>query len=247
MVQAVVLKRNGEAMEAVLRGVRSMIDAFNETPGRLLPGVRIVISATRVDAASPDDFAEAFEAPNDGGLVKVFGQDLEGLATVGETVRKQLETVPGVEALGVIPETGKAGLSLAVDREKCARWDVATADVVAVISAARDGLNCTQMVEGSELYHVVVCSPARCRRKEEAIMSLPVDTGGGVGPVTPRLRLRDVVESRDNKALLAAVAIYRENGERLMAVRFRGDAKAAAAAQRAVAVPTPYRTVWVGR
>jgi cobalt-zinc-cadmium resistance protein CzcA len=247
VVQAVVLKRHGECTDAVLGGVRLKIDELNETPGQLLPGVRIEISATGVDAASSDDFAEAFEAPADGGLVKVFGPDLDGLAETCETVRKQWEIVPGVEVVRVIPSTGNARLPLLVDREKCARWGVATADVVAVINAARDGVTCAQRAEGSERYDVVVRWPARWRGNDEAIVDLPVDSGGGVGPATPRLRLRDLVSPRDKDALVGAVVIYREDGKRMIAVRFRGDAKAAAAARRAVAVPAPYRTEWVGR
>jgi Cu/Ag efflux pump CusA len=246
-VRAVVLRRHGEAREAVLRGARFKIDELNETSGKLLPGVRIEIEAAGVDAAGLDDFAEAFEAPSDGGLVKVFGPDLEALAKAGETVRKQLEAVSGVEAVRVIPETGKAEPSLHVDRQKCARWGVAMADVAAVVNAAFDGATCTQRVEGSELYDVVVRWPARCRKDEEAILNLPVDLGSGVGLATPRLRLRDVVAPRDKDTLVGTVAIHRENGERMIAVRFRGDAKTSAAARRAVAAPAPYRTAWVGR
>jgi Cu/Ag efflux pump CusA len=244
-VQAVVLARPGEDREAVLRGARTRIEELNGTPGKLLPGTRIEIAAEGAGAGGPDDFPEAFEAPADGGLVKVFGPDLGGLAQAGEAVRQQLAAVPGVAAVRVIPGTGKARLSLEVDRQKCARWGVAVADVMAVLSAARDGITCAQGAEGGEVCDVVLRWPQRCRQGEEAILNLPVDTANEGGRAAPRLRLRDVAAPRDAGA--GAVAIYRENGERLIAVRFRGDAKAVAAARQAVAVPAPYRAEWGGR
>jgi Cu/Ag efflux pump CusA len=246
-VQAVVLRRHSESTEEMLRRIQFAIDEINETPGKLLPGVRIEIAAAGVDAARPDDFAEAFEAPSDGGLVKVFGPDLDGLAKAGETVRKQLAAIPGVETVRVIPEMSKARLSLQVDHQECARWGVVMAEAIAVVNAAFDGATCTQMVEGSERYDVVVRWPARYRKNEEAILNLPVDTGNGAGPAKLRLRLRDVVVPRDQDALVGAVVIYHENSKRMIAVSFRGDTRAAAAAQRAVAVPVPYWTEWVGR
>jgi hypothetical protein len=96
-VEAVVLRLRGEDPAAVLRGLRVRIDELNGAPGKLLPGVQVEIAAEGAAAADPDDFAEAFESPPDGGLVKLFGPDLAGLEKAAQQVRKQLEAVPGVE------------------------------------------------------------------------------------------------------------------------------------------------------
>jgi Cu/Ag efflux pump CusA len=245
-VDVVVRVRPGEDREAVRRGARSAAEGLNGKPGKLLPGTRVEITAEGAGAARPDDFAEAFEPPADGGLVKVSGPDPGGTAAAAEAVRQQLAAVPGVGEVRVVPGTGQPRLSLEVDRQKCARWGVAVADVVAVVSAARDGIPCARVAAGGEPCDVAVRWPERCRRSEEAVLDLPVDTANEGGPAAPRLRLRDLAAPRAEGGA-APVALYRENGERLIAVRFRGAAPAVAAARQAVAVPAPYRALWVGR
>jgi hypothetical protein len=113
------------------------------------------------------------------------------------------------------------------------------------------------------------------RRGEESILDLPVDVvnnavvpavsapmvPGGPAPIAaaPRLRLRDLVSPRgaDGRAdpngrfvRPVAAAIWRENGRRLIAVRFRirdrneSDVLAEARAKLAPLIAEPYRAEW---
>jgi Cu/Ag efflux pump CusA len=274
-VEAVVLKLPGETTEAVRQGLRARIEGLNATPGRLLPGVQIEVRAEGAAAAGADDFAQAFAAPPGGGLVKIFGPDLGQLGRLADQVKLQLQGVEGVEGVRVLPVAGRDPLEWRVDDEKCARWGVRNADVVAVLQVAFGGATCTQVIEGDLLFDLTVCWPARCRKDTEAILNLPVDVGGGaapaadplrpvvVGPVpvppampAPRLRLRDLVTPSDPGGEFVrpgAGAIYREDGARLVAVRFdvqgRDAAKVVAEVQQRAAslFQPPYRAEWDGR
>jgi Cu/Ag efflux pump CusA len=250
-IEAVILRRRGEAAAELLRRLRERIDTLNGTPGKVLPGVQIEIREEGAAAAEPDDFAEAFEASRPGsGLVKIFGDDLEGLEGAAQGVRKQLEPVAGVEGVRVLNVMGRAVGPLVVDRKKCARWNMSVADMGVALSTALEGAPCTQLVEGVQRYDVMVRWPQRSRRNEEAILELPMS-----GADTP-LRLRDVVTPPDkdgdtdpNKPFVrrGPVAIYRENGKRLIAVRFHATSSARAAARHAVSVAAPFRAKWGGR
>src|SRR5262249_11497318 len=105
---------------------------------------------------------------------------------------------------------------LRVDREKCARWGVAAADVNRLIETAVGGRAVTQMIEGEKTFDITLCWPDRLSRGETALLDLPVDVtnnvvtpgaSGAPGPAPPtgpegkappvqgmpRLRLRDLV------------------------------------------------------
>ena len=60
----------------------------------------------------------------------------------------------------------------------------------------------------------------------------------GVSNITVRRALRDLVHDG---------LIYRENGVRLIAVRFRATGSAADRARQSVSLPAPYRVEWAGR
>jgi Cu/Ag efflux pump CusA len=265
-VEGRVLRRHGEEASVVRELVRERIDELNATAGRLLPGVRIEI--VNEGASEEDDFALAFEAEPGTSLVKVIGSDLDGLQWVADKVRKQAEAIDGIEDVRVVSVKDERRLSLVADRQKCARWGVAVADVLACLRAALGGAPCTQMVEGDRLVAVTVRWPDRLCRNAEALLDLPIAVEGGppqrslapTGPIvpgaeqpiqhSPRLRLRDVVErpEKDGQVIRREVgAIYRENGVRLIAVRVRGTEAAVARAREAAALPAPYRIEWAGR
>jgi Cu/Ag efflux pump CusA len=267
-VQAVVLRRQGEDTPVLLHALRDRIGSLNVTPGKLLPGIRIEITGEGEEAVEPDDFAEAFEAAPGGGVVRIFGPDLAGLEQAAEEVRKQLAAAPGVEEVKALRLYGGVRLSLVADRPKCARWGVAVADVMACLRAGLGGAPCTQMIEGDQLYDVMVRWPQRCCRDEKALLDLPITTSvagasgvagapstTGIGPQqaisqVPRLYLRHVVIEQDKDDPFGrreVRAIHRENGQRLISVRFQASSTAAKEARQVLSLPAPYRVEWVWR
>jgi cobalt-zinc-cadmium resistance protein CzcA len=222
-----------------------------------------------------DDFQTAFAAVPGAGLLKISGPDLDGLEKLAGRAREELQKIQGVEGVRVRHVAGRAHLDLLVDRDKCLRWGVSAADVNDAIALASGGLRATKMIEGEKIFDIALLWPAAQRRGEEAVLDLPVDVVNNavvpaapahmlpVGPApiaaAPRIRLRDLVSPRgaDRHAdpngrfvRPVAAAIWRENGRRLIAVRFRirdrdeADLLAEARTKLAPLFAGPYRADW---
>ncbi len=198
-------------------------------------------------------------------MLKIIGPDLDELERLAGPVQGILHNVPGIENIAAYHSLGRLRLDFRIDPGKCLRWGVPAADVSAVLQPALGGNTVSQMVEGEKTFNITVRWPKRLRDSETAILDLPIDiTNNKVdvgGPLknTPRLRLRDLVspvgkdgEPDPKGAFLrsGAAAIYRENGRRLLPVRFsvRGrplaDARAEAAKKLAPLLKAPYCIEW---
>ncbi len=225
--------------------------------------------------------------------IKIIGPDLKELEQIANKAAGELTKVRGIQNVGVFSILGQTNLEFAIDREKCAKWNVSIADVQDALATAVGGKAFTQMVEGERTFDITLRWPERLRMDENQILDIPVDviknrvesqsqdqpatlafTGSNVTqprstesifleqPVSvPRRRLRDLVTplndkgDRDPKATFTrsgASTIYREQGERLIAVKFsvrgRDLASAVAEAQDRTRhlFKAPYRDQWSG-
>jgi cobalt-zinc-cadmium resistance protein CzcA len=206
--------------------------------------------------------------------IKIIGPDLHELERIANKAAGELSKVRGIQNVGVFNILGQTNLEFAIDRQKCAQWDVSIADVQDALATAVGGKSFTEMVEGERTFDITLRWPERLRMDENQILDIPVDviknrvepansdrpanlaiTGSNVTqPVStgsiylqqptgvPRRRLRDLVTplndegERDPHAKftrMGASTIYRENGERLIAVKFsvRGRDLASAVAE----------------
>jgi Cu/Ag efflux pump CusA len=222
-----------------------------------------------------DDFQETFVAGPGAGLLKIFGPDLGELERLAGRAEAELRKLTGVAYVHTHHIREKPSLEFRLDPDKCARWRVNTTDVNNAIALAVDGRRATQMVEGEKTFDVTLLWPESYRRSAESILDIPVDVpnlavgpGGAPGekpapPIdaVPRLRLRDLVSPRgadgepDPNAPFVrpgAAAIWREQGRRLIAVRFgigdQDEAHVLAEARDKLAYlfQTPYRAEWSG-
>jgi Cu/Ag efflux pump CusA len=242
---------------------------------RKFPGTDWWFSAT-----CRDSFEEAFTAAPGEGLLKIYGPDLAELEKLAEKVRDKLRTVKGTENVGVVNIMGKTNLVLRVDLDKCKKWGVSAAEVNKFIQTALAPSErvISQMVEGEKLTPIVLRLspwPKWQRSSVISILDIPLDiinnkvvpvtgpspappaTGSGpparIGSLadTPRLRLRDLVSPVAKDFLrLGAVAIYREGGKRMIAVRYsvrdRDEATIRAEAKKKTdhLFKAPYRARW---
>ena len=225
--------------------------------------------------------------------IKIIGPDLKELERIANKAAGELSKVRGIQNVGVFNILGQTNLEFAIDREKCAKWNVSIADVQDALATAVGGKSFSQMVEGERTFDITLRWPERLRMDENQILDIPVDviknrvepsssdqpaslafTGSNVKqPVStesiyteqpagvPRRRLRDLVTplndkgERDAKATFTrsgASTIYREQGERLIAVKFsvrgRDLASAVAEAQQRTdkLFSGAYRAQWSG-
>jgi Cu/Ag efflux pump CusA len=233
-----------------------LLDEFGAGLDRAVPGVSW--SCTRKPF---DGFREMFQVASDFELVKIIGPDLDELERLASQTRKELEAIPGIVHVGGSPVHGQPHLEFRLDPEKCSRLGVSVADAGEVLRMAVGSKTVTRLVEGERTYELVLRWSASRRMSATAILDLPVDVAPAAGPavvLTPRLRLQDLVTPGDAHGQpdpqgafvrQGVGAIYREQGKRLISVRFQvtGDrANVLRAAQDRVnpLVTAPYRTEW---
>jgi cobalt-zinc-cadmium resistance protein CzcA len=252
-----------------------------------------------------DNVMESLSGVKGDNSVKIIGPDLDKLEKLADKVKAEIASVRGIEEVGVFHALGQPNLELPIDREKCDRWGINVADVLAAIRSAVGGQALTQMVEGEKTFDVTLRWPAPLRNNLASILNIPVDvtnnvvtasyvasrgtttqTGGSVGvaatgsalesanntgnkfsaafndPTTiPRRRLGSLVTPLNAKGEQTpdgsfvrpgASTIYREQGNRLIAVKFsvrgRDLAGAVKEAQEMTAqlFQAPYRAEWSG-
>jgi Cu/Ag efflux pump CusA len=234
------------------RTVPELVQDFKDELDRKLIGVDWSISTVH-----RDPLLEAVMPAEGEHLVKITGPDLDELERLADRLKTALRTIQGIEKIRSSRLMGRPSLELPIDRKKCASQGISVADLQTVIQLAIGGKPITQMIEGEKTFDVVLRWPPPLRQSEAAILNLPVDAPGD--GMRPRLRLRDLVTplADDGKpnpkgefVRRGAAAIYRENGRRLIAVKFgvreRKSADVLAEIQKATAarVKDPYRIEW---
>ncbi len=237
--------------------------------------------------------------------VKIIGPDLQELEHAADRVVKALKGIQGLEDVGAYRIMGQSNLTLPIDRQKCARWNLKVGDVQAVVDTAVGGKPFSQMIEGERNFDITLRFAQERRADLDAILNIPVEVGGntvassqspgqsatpvsgsstGPSPTgsnaampalsgsglnatlndlgrTPHRRLGDLVTPQDpdgrpnphgSFVQQGASDIYRDQGERLIAIKFdihgRDLAGAVAEAKRKTKdlIHAPCRLEWSG-
>jgi Cu(I)/Ag(I) efflux system membrane protein CusA/SilA len=121
--------------------------------------------------------------------IRVYGDNLDGLAEAARNVAERLRQIPQVEAATVNPDIvlGVPYVEFDVDRETAARFGMSTMAVNQIIETALGGMNLTQTVEGRERYPVRIRYQRDIRERIDDLPHLPVVTESG--EVVPLSRL----------------------------------------------------------
>src|SRR3984957_19490232 len=178
--------------------------------------------------------------------VKIYGEDLQVLENKDDEIKRILSQVPGFTELTVVRELGQPSVQIDVDREKIARYGINVSDVEGVIQAGVGGQAATQVIQGEQLFDLVVRMKPEYRSSTHDIGNLLVPTPSG--QQVPISELADIHQGN------GASFIYRENNSRYIGVQFsienRDLARAVGDAQKAVrqsvVMPQGYRLDWTG-
>jgi Cu(I)/Ag(I) efflux system membrane protein CusA/SilA len=108
--------------------------------------------------------------------VKVYGQNLDSIATVSERVKAALEKVRGVKDLYVEPVTGGKYLSIEVNRDALGRYGLSVDDVNMVVESAIGGSQIGQTIEGRQRFSISVRLPQDYRNSVEQLKRIPLTT-----------------------------------------------------------------------
>lgn len=106
--------------------------------------------------------------------VKVFGDDMDVLLSVGEQIASVLETVPGAADVRTEQITGLPVLTVDIDRARMARYGVNVQDVQETIMIAVGGRSTGLIYEGDRRFELQVRLPEQLRGDIETLKRLPI-------------------------------------------------------------------------
>lgn len=193
-----------------------------------------------------DNVEEAMSGVKGENSLKLFGDDIDVLATEADKIRDVMAQVPGIADLGVFRETGQPELLVSIRRGASARYGLLAQDVDAAVQAAIGGIAATQILQGDRRFDFVIRYKPEFRSTPEEIRNILLPTPNG-----SRVPLGQVADVSLHEG---AFMIYRENGRRYIPVKFsvRGrdlsdtirDAQARLARQ--IHLPQGYHLEWAG-
>jgi cobalt-zinc-cadmium resistance protein CzcA len=163
---------------------RKSLQVLMEEKMSLHPGLLFSFSqpiATRVDELLSGVKAQL--------AIKLFGPDLDGLATTGKAIEALVRGVEGTRGVEMEQIAGEAQLVLRPDRAALARYGIPVAQVMDLVSDAIGGREAGQVIKGNERYDIYVRLGESYRDSIEAIRSLILQAPNGAW-----LRLGDVAQ-----------------------------------------------------
>jgi cobalt-zinc-cadmium resistance protein CzcA len=181
------------------------LEAAMRTALESVPGVSILFTTPlgmRIDeglGGTPADLS-----------IRVFGPDLDQLASAGAQVRELIEDVEGIEDLRVEAATGLPQLRVSIDRTAVARTGLTPGDVVRALRVGLVGAEASEVWVGQRRYDLIVRLSDSARGSVAAIRNLRLESHDGTRiPIDQVARIEEV---------LSPGTIRRESGTRRIAV-----------------------------
>jgi heavy metal efflux system protein len=212
-----------------------------------LPGV-----PTNFSQVIQDNVEEALSGAKGEIVVKLFGSDLDILEDKSEQIVGILNGIRGATDVAAFKIGGQSELTIAVDRDKTARYGINVSDVNNVIQTALAGNAVNTFYEGDRRFDVILRLQPRYRDAVDDIADLqvPLPTAGGATAGT--IALGDIAKIEVRQG---ATRIAREAGGRNVAVKVnlvgRDQGSFVAEAQRRVSeevrLPPGYHITWGGQ
>ena len=196
--------------------------------------------------------------------VKVFGDDMDVLAEVGNQIESVLSVVPGAADTKVEQTTGLPLLTIQLNRGEMARLGLNVADVQEVIEVAIGGKTVGQVFEGDRRFDILIRLPEQLRANVDELTRLPIPLPQAQRSMAG-VNVAAVVTQAQAFVPLGSVAtieiapgpnqVSRENGKRRVVVtaNVRGRdigsfvTEAEQRMREAVTIPAGYWTAWGGQ
>ena len=126
-----------------------------------------------------DNVEEAASGVKGSIAVKVFGKDLYESEKLAVQIDKILNTVQGIEDLGVIRNIGQPELRIELNERQLARYGVAKEDVQSIIEMAIGGKSASLLYEDERKFNIMVRYSEEFRQNEEEIGKILVPAMDG--------------------------------------------------------------------
>ena len=138
--------------------------------------------------------------------IKVYGDDLSQLRRAAEEIRQAINDVPGLVDLAVEQSFGQPQVQVIVNRQACARYNVAAADILEIVELAVGGEVIDEFYLNSRRFGIHVRFQEAYRSDPEAIGNLLVPSASGAQ--VPLSQLADV------KKVIGPIQVNREHNQR---------------------------------
>ena len=200
-----------------------------------------------------DNVEEAASGVKGENSIKIFGNDLATLEKTADSIRRIMETIPGVTDLSVFTSLGQPTVKIDIDREQAARYGLAAGDINTVVQAAIGGQPAGNLYEpGSDRnFPMIVRLAPEYRKNLDAIGRITVGAQNPSGNGIMQVPLKDVAKI---SLVSGASFIYREQQQRYIPLKFsvRGRdlgstvLEAQHKVEEQVKLPGGYHLEWVG-
>jgi cobalt-zinc-cadmium resistance protein CzcA len=193
-----------------------------------------------------DNVEEAVSGVKGEMAIKIFGDNLTKLEKVADSVKNIMETVEGVQDLGIFKSLGQPELRIELDRYKMARYGANISEANDVIEMAVGGKQASTMYQGERRFDIRVRYMPEFRQSEKEIGKLLVPCTNGT-----KIPLSEIA---DIKLQTGPAFVYREGNLRFIPIKFsvRGRdlgstiKEAQEKVRASVRLPKGYSMTWNG-
>ena len=162
-----------EISEAGMKDREATIETLRETfaqiPG-VVPGIGGFISH-RID--------EILSGVRSAIAIKIFGPDLDELRAIGTQIQTAISEVPGLVDLQLEPQVDIKQLQIEFDRQAAARYGLTVGQLSETVETAFNGRAVSQVLEGQQLFDLLVWLQEDDRSNLDTIRNLLIDTPSG--------------------------------------------------------------------
>jgi len=159
-----------------------------------------------------DNVQEAVSGVKGEMAIKIFGDDLARLEKIADSVRAVMETVPGVQDLGIFKSLGQPELRVELDRAKMARYGASVAEANNIIEMAVGGKKVSTFYEGERRFDIRVRYSSEFRKGEKEIGKLLVPCANGT-----KIPMREIANINVQNG---PAFVYREGNLRFIPIKF---------------------------
>jgi cobalt-zinc-cadmium resistance protein CzcA len=231
-----------EKWRAKFKTKQQLVNAMNDELTAYLPGVQYNFSQY-----IKDNMDEAIAGVKGELGIKVYGQDLDVLTTLGARIKEIVEKTPGIVDVAKDELLGQPQVLISIDRARAARYGINTNDVLSVVETSIGGKSITELIEGERRFSVVVRYQKNYRSDLSELENIQVVTP--TGSRVPLVQLATITEGH------GATSILRDRNQRRVAVkaniRGRDLVSAVREAQKnvnkSVKMPDGYHITWEGQ
>ena len=147
--------------------------------------------------------------------VKVFGDDLDTLLEIGQSLERIVAATPGAANVSVEQVSGLPVLEIEPDRAALARYGLTVAELQETVRIAMSGAEAGQLFEGDRRFDIVVRLPEDVRRNIDALERLRVPLPPGADGRRAFAPLGEVAKIN---LVVGPNQITREDGKRRVVV-----------------------------